>query len=155
MELLGEYSPHVVSTIFVGLDIEHSDIDIVCEYQNPKTFMSTFEAAFKGRDSYRLSQDAGCVVGHFNAEGFLFEVYGATTPVKMQPAFRHYQVMQRIALLGGTHIQKKIRALKKTGLKTEPAISQILGLDGNPYEAVLELESWPDEKLKAHIRNCI
>ena len=54
--------------------------------------------------------------------------------------FRHYQVMKRLSQIGGTNFQNAVKAIKRTGIKTEPAIASILQLKGNPYESVLLLE---------------
>jgi hypothetical protein len=154
-DLLHDYSPEIVSTIFVEFDTEKSDIDIVCEYQHRDVFASDFTNAFGDNDSYSLSVYTDCVVGHFKMDGFLFEFYGSQTPVSQQSALRHYKIMQRLAHIGGEPIKQKIRTLKRKGLKTEPAICQVLRLSGEPYNAVLQLELWSDSQLRSHVQNCI
>ncbi len=37
--------------------------------------------------------------------------------------------------------------MKQSGLKTEAAFAQALGLSGNPYQVILELENRNDEEL--------
>ncbi|MFK8051041.1 MAG: DUF4269 domain-containing protein [Halioglobus sp.] len=155
IELLEGYSPRVVSTIFVGFDTHKSDIDIVCEYPEQRAFALVFESAFSGRESYDLTLREEYAVGLFESSGFLFEIYASKTPVIRQNAFRHYEVMRRLAEIGGAQICDKVRHLKEKGFKTEPAICQILGLVGNPYEAVLELENWSEEKLREYVANSI
>jgi len=155
VEILEEYSPQIVSTILVEFDTDQSDIDVVCEYHQQSVFASAISNSFQNYESYSLNVYAERVIGRFKVAGFLFEVYGTSIPVTQQLAYRHYQVMQRLARLGGAPIKQKIRCLKRSGLKTEPAISQILGLKGDPYNAVLELESWTNTQLKSHVQNCI
>ena len=38
----------------------------------------------------------------------------------------------------GEDFKRKVVALKESGMKTEPAFAQLLGLDGDPYLALLE-----------------
>ncbi len=154
-DVLKAYSPKVVSTIFVEFDTDQSDIDVVCEYQQQSNFTSLITSSFQRFESYSLDMYADHVIGRFRVSGFLFEIYGAPIPITQQLAFRHYQVMERLARLGGEPLKQKIRKLKYSGLKTEPAISQILGLQGDPYSAVLELESWSNAQLEAYVQNRI
>jgi Domain of unknown function (DUF4269) len=152
LDLLVDYSPQVVSTILVEFDTDQSDIDIVCEYQQQTTFAKNFADSFCHYDSYNLTVFPEYVIGHFKKSGFLFEVYATHIPVTQQLAFRHYQVMKRIALLGDESLKQQIRVLRNEGLKTEAAISAQLRLEGDPYAAVLELESWSDDQLKVYLQ---
>ncbi|MCG8315213.1 MAG: DUF4269 domain-containing protein [Pseudomonadales bacterium] len=154
-EIFETYSPSIVSTIFVELDTNQSDIDVVCEYQQQSAFASLISSSFQNCDCYSLDVYSKCVIGRFKVASFLFEIYGAPIPVTQQLAFRHYQIMLRLARLGGNPFKQRVRELKNSGLKTEPAISQLLGLEGDAYSAVLELELWSNEKLKAHIKSRI
>ena len=38
----------------------------------------------------------------------------------------------------GPAFKEQIRGLKRNGLKTEPAFAKLLGLNGDPYRAVLD-----------------
>lgn len=69
-------------------------------------------------------------------------------------AFRHYQIMKRLCAIGGTDFQNAVKAIKKTGIKTEPAIASILHLTGNPYNSVLLLEQLKDRELKELLIRC-
>ena len=148
---LQSYSPEVVSTIFVSLDTMESDIDIVCTYQEQEAFFEEFESAYSGYESYSIHPRKDHALGRFHCNQFLFEVYASKTPVQLQTAFRHYQVMKRLVKIGGNEFIDRVRQLKESGLKTEPAICRVMGISGEPYAAVLELERWSEYKLKVHI----
>ncbi len=139
MQILAAHRPQLVSTVLVGLHTESSDVDIVCEYRDPSSIRDTlrqlrcFEGyALKERDDHYLCQ--------FHFQNWLFEIYASTTPVEKQLGYRHFKVMQRLVVLGGSAFQKSVQALKQQGLKTEPAIARLLQLEGDPYLAVLALE---------------
>ncbi|RUO38608.1 DUF4269 domain-containing protein [Aliidiomarina shirensis] len=152
---LDAYSPEVVSTIFVSLDTNESDIDIVCTYQEQEAFIEAFASAYSGYESYRLYPRQDHALGQFHCHQFLIEVYASKTPVKFQPAFRHYQVMKRLVNIGGNEFIEKIRQLKESGLKTEPAICRVMEISGEPYAAVLELERWSENELKVRLAQCL
>lgn len=151
--ILNEYSPKVVSTIFVGLDTEDSDIDIVCSYHDQDVFSELFSSAFSKLRSYSLRLENDYILGQFCYGNFIFEVYASAIPVKEQNAYRHYKVMQRLVDAGGVKFKQHIKHLKQQGLKTEPAICQALGILGEPYRAILEIENWTDQKLEEVLRS--
>lgn len=49
-------------------------------------------------------------------------------------------IEHQILLEKGESFRQEIISLKKQGIKTEPAFAQLLGLSGDPYEAILRLE---------------
>ena len=49
----------------------------------------------------------------------------------------------------GEGLRSIVRALKRAGLKTEPAFAKALGLDGDPYLILLELGDLDDDALES------
>jgi hypothetical protein len=157
LEHLKAYDPTVVSTIFVGFDIDASDIDIICTYHHDAFNDATQLAALLqsaygayGQFSCKIMKDH--LLCQFYHQDFLFEIYGSALPVSEQNGFRHFQVMKRLSKLGdGETFQERMRENKRAGLNTEPSIASLFGLDGDPYEAVLLLEDCADEELAKFI----
>ena len=152
---LQSYTPEVVSTIFVCLDTRESDIDVVCTYEEQEAFIGELSAAYSGYELFRVIPRKDHAIGQFYFNQFIFEVYASKTPVHLQTAYRHYLVMKRLVNIGGNGFIDKVRRLKESGIKTEPAICHVLGISGEPYAAVLELERWSDKELSACIAKCI
>ncbi|AQT61496.1 DUF4269 domain-containing protein [Cellvibrio sp. PSBB023] len=150
---LKSYSPEVVSTIFVNLDTSESDIDIVCNYVDQNVFTDDLNLTISAYDSYHLKVYEDRVVGRFSFQNFIFEIYATNTPVKEQMAYRHYQVMKRVVAAGGNDFSEKVRKLKEAGLKTEPAICQLLQIPGDPYSSILSVETWTDLKVDEYIES--
>jgi len=144
--LLKEFNPEVVSTIFVGLDTDKSDIDIVCCYESSESFTRRFRECFENYSGFTLETKSSYVLASFTFANFLFEVYACDTPTLKQAGYRHYQIMKRLCEFGGAPFQKAIQELKSQGLKTEPAICQLLDINGDPYTAILDLETWSETK---------
>lgn len=152
---LKSYSPEVVSTIFVNLDTSESDIDIVCNYLDQKAFTNDLDLTISVYDSHTLKAYEDRVVGRFSFQSFIFEIYASNTPVKEQMAYRHYQVMKRLVAAGGNVFSEKVRKLKEDGLKTEPAICQLLQISGDPYSSILCVEAWTDMQVEEYMTRYI
>lgn len=77
-------------------------------------------------------------LANFWCEGFEVEVFGQNLPVKEQMGYLHMVTEYKILEHYGNDFRQQIIALKNAGYKTEPAFAELLGLEGNPYMALLE-----------------
>ncbi|GKT33655.1 Protein of unknown function DUF4269 like protein, partial [Aduncisulcus paluster] len=67
-----------------------------------------------------------------------------------QNAYRHMVIEHRLLTLESDKaeiLKEKITELKSGGTKTEPAFAMLLGLQGNPYQALFSLEELSDSDL--------
>lgn len=130
--LLKEFDPVVVGTLPLDLSVNTSDIDIICCFSDAEKFRTVFNYSIRkelnGIDS---------VIAGFEFDSFEFEIVGQPIPVRDQSAYRHMITEWNILNARDEGFRSKILALKKSGVKTEPAFAQLLGLNGNPYEALL------------------
>ena len=70
----------------------------------------------------------------------MFEIFGQNIPTEKQNAYRHMLIEKEILNERGIEFRNKIMELKHSGIKTEPAFAQLIGLTGNLYKALLKLE---------------
>ncbi len=148
---LREFDPVLVGTIALDVDVPSSDLDIICKIDEPAVFERTVRSRFGHLDGFRMRRrgaaDFPGVVGEFRSDGFVVEVFGERQLVERQHAYRHHVVEARLLQLGGEEARERIRALKASGLKTEPAFAKYFGIAGDPYHALLELGELTDEEL--------
>lgn len=151
MALLAPYDPHVAGTPPLGLDLTDSDIDIVCEVRDFDAFATLLTEHFGDRPDFAVHArpDLDAMIVRFRAWDWPFEIFGQALPVAQQHGWRHFCVERRLLDLGGPALAQAIMALRHRGLKTEPAFATLLGLTGNPYAALLELEGQDDAALRA------
>jgi Domain of unknown function (DUF4269) len=93
------------------------------------------------------SQADARVIANFEAEGWTFELFGSRQPAEEQIGWRHFRIEQRLLQIGGEALRTLIIDERRKGLKTEPAFSAVLNLSGNPYEALLDLETLSEAAL--------
>lgn len=141
MHLLSRYQPLLTGTIPLEIDIETSDIDIVCYCPDPHTFVLDLDAAFSDYEQFRISDKTinrrPTTICTFQINGFLIEIFGQNRPSQEQDAFLHMVNEHRILSSRGEGFRQEIIRLKRSGLKTEPAFARALDLHGDPYEAML------------------
>lgn len=151
MDLLSEYNPVLVGTIPIDIDIESSDLDIICEVYDFDKFKQLLDTSFRHKNDYtcsiRIVDDITRITAKFICDGWLVEVFGQSIPVLKQNGYRHMLIESKILGILGLEARKRIVEYKKQGLKTEPAFAKLLKLGGNPYQAMLELEELDQEDL--------
>ncbi|MEF3302979.1 DUF4269 domain-containing protein [Paenibacillus sp. GYB003] len=152
---LKRYDPAVVGTIPIGIDIEGSDLDIVCEAADLDAFERSVRDAFGGFDRFSFTRKPAAqgrkerAVARFACDGLPVELYAESTPVASQNGFVHMVVEARLLELFGDRAKEAVLSLKRGGMKTEPAFAAYFGLAGDPYEALLKLAHYTDDRLLA------
>lgn len=144
MEQLSAFTPILVGTIPIEIDIDSSDLDIICQYKAQIPFKEFLIETFGHYPEFKVNinehQTMSSVVASFLCESFIIEVFGQPIPCKEQNAYRHMIIEHRLIQERGETFRQQIVQLKQQGLKTEPAFSKLLGLTGNPYQALLEVK---------------
>lgn len=74
------------------------------------------------------------------SDQFPIEIFDQNIPSTQQNAFKHMIVEKKILDLKGENFSKRVIELKRKGLKTEPALAELLGHEGNPHEGLLNLD---------------
>lgn len=151
---LEAYTPVLAGTIPLDIDIESSDLDIICCAADLEAFASDVTAQFGNQQGFQIAQKTirrePCVVAKFEFQGFPIEIFGQNRPVEQQYAYRHMLVEARLLVLGGESARQEIRRLKQNGLKTEPAFAHYFHLAGDPYEVLYRMSFLREDELRLH-----
>jgi len=140
LDALAPFHARLVGSIPIDVDIPGSDLDIICQADDLDALaqllkerygrLSRFRIAFKTRYNHPV------LVCEFEYGGFPIQVYGSPTPVERQRGWVHMAAEAHLLAQGGEKAREAVRALKRTGMKTEPAFAQVFGLSGDPYETL-------------------
>lgn len=150
MKLLAAFDPHIAGTPPLSVDLPASDIDILCHAPNPLDFTIALWSSFSTSEEFRIHQWLGqdrAVIASFSTHGWRFEIFGQDRPVAEQAGWRHFVIERRLLQLGGSAFRKEVLRMRRQGLKTEPAFARLLGLKGDPYRALLDIDACTDDRL--------
>jgi hypothetical protein len=150
---LAIYRPVLAGTIPLAIDIAGSDLDVLCEVYDFDRFAGALASEYGENPGFTMRAIDGtygpvAFESSFRHSDFVVEFFGEPLPVSEQRGYRHMTVEARLLDIGGEPLRQTIIALKQSGLKTEPAFAHHLGLAGDPYEAVLKLETRTDDDLR-------
>ena len=144
LEKLKKYNPILTGTIPIEIDVPESDLDIICECQNHSEFKAYLLDQFSQKKDFKLysikQNGIESTIAEFKTDNFLFEIFGQNIPTERQDAYRHMIIERNILEEKGFEFKQKVKDLKSSGIKTEPAFAKLLGLEGNPYIELLKLE---------------
>ena len=141
----------IAGTPPLGLDLEGSDIDIVCAAFDGAAFGGRLGRAFRGFEGFSLRQWSGgsrAVIAGFRHAGWPFEIFGEPRRLNEQAGWRHFEVERRLLRLGGEQFRARVMAARESGLKTEPAFAAVLGIEGDAYRAMLDIADLDDAGLE-------
>ena len=144
-EKLKDYSPVLAGTIPIEIDIESSDLDIICEVdlECEEDFLDeiAMRRLMPGDTDVKVEnivvRGEKSIVLNFMLEEFPIEIFGQKKQSIEQNAYRHMVAEYRILQEKGEDFKHKIIELKKQGMKTEPAFGLLMELE-NPYEDLLK-----------------
>ncbi|WP_449602132.1 DUF4269 domain-containing protein [Paenibacillus sp. Marseille-Q9583] len=153
MNLLKDYNPLLVGTIPLGIQVEGSDLDIICEVYDPVKFKALVVRYFGATEGFvsesRVVQGIPRTKINFMVKGWPIELFGQPRRTELQNGYLHMIVEAEILAQMDDDFRERIILLKSNGWKTEPAFAKAMGLEGDPYEALLELEELPRSALHA------
>lgn len=142
---LNAFDPILVGTIPISLDLSTSDLDIICCFTDKEFFRTILTEGFAKKHGFVVkefsSKGIDTVVASFEAADFCIEIFAQAVPTRQQYGYRHMVIEHRLLIEKGETFRQQILTLKRKGYKTEPAFAHLLGLAGDPYEALLELEN--------------
>ncbi|HHQ4723503.1 DUF4269 domain-containing protein [Aeromonas veronii] len=141
----------LVSTLAIGLDRPGSDLDILCQHPDPAAFAATFaaqgwQASPKGDNVWLLERTFSCLDQHsadcdHSEASWPLELYVTPAPIETLNGWRHLTLMAALLERFGDAFYREVLRLRlEEGLKGEAAMCRLLGLAGDPYEALLTLE---------------
>lgn len=143
-EILSPYDPLLAGTVPIEIDIDGSDLDILCRVTEFDSFVELLRTHFGYYEDF--SVDRGFTLGleyvavSFRTADFPIEIFAQNVPSRQQHAYRHMLIEASILSNRGTEFKAEVLELKRKGIKTEAAFAQILGLSGDPYISLLDLE---------------
>lgn len=148
----------LVSTLAIGLDRPGSDLDILCQHPDPAAFAASltalpnaalltkerWQASDKGDNLWLLERTfPGCDkhATDKNSDSWPVELYVTPAPIETLNGWRHLTLMAALLQRFGEPFYQEVRRLRlDDGLKGEAAMCTLLGLAGDPYQALLTLE---------------
>ena len=143
-EKLKKFSPLLTGTIPIEIDLPESDLDIICKCNNHEAFANLLVKLFGQNKDFRVHSHEKyglkATVCQFWFNDFEIEIFGQNKATEKQNAYRHMLIAHRILQEKGAEFKAEVIALKAKSLKTEPAFAELLKLEGNPYDALLNLE---------------
>lgn len=142
---LRRFDPILVGTIPINIDIENSDLDIICCFADKLEFQKLIIDNFSNERNFTIreqpSLDTLAIVANFFLDDFEIEIFGQSIPTKKQFAYRHLIVEYNLLNKHGEKFRKQIIKLNRQGQKTETAFALALCLTGNPYIELLKFET--------------
>lgn len=139
---ISEFDAVVVGTIPINIDIQTSDLDIICCWENKNDFIAKLKLNFENEAQFSIHNitidHTPTVIANFKMDGFEIEIFGQNIPVRHQNGYRHMIIEHQILEAKGEEFRQQIIQLKQKGYKTEPAFGLLLGLKENPYLELLE-----------------
>lgn len=138
---IAEFEPILVGTIPINIDIENSDLDIICYWKNKTDFKAKIQSAFGKEKEFTIREtqidNKETVVANFKIDPFEIEIFGQNIPTKNQNGYKHMIIEDQILTSKGENFRLEIIKLKQKGYKTEPAFGLLLGLKNDPYLELL------------------
>lgn len=140
MNDLNHYHPLVCGTIPIGIDIVTSDLDIIMEVEDLQLFEKEIHRLYSANEQFRLKwkviRGIHVLKANFTYSDFEFELFGQPQSVYNQNAYLH-MVIEHSILKSRPEMKQQVIRLKMSGLKTEEAFCELLGISGDPFEGLI------------------
>ena len=140
-ELLKNCNPILVGTIPINIDVDSSDLDIICQSDNHEELVKVVSESYGEFSRFEVKtipsyKNLKTTIITLEYKTFPIEIFVQNKLPEEQDSYLHMLIEYQVLLKEGKEFRSKIIALKQQGFKTEPAFAKLLNLKGNPYEAL-------------------
>lgn len=143
-EKLSKYNPIIVGTFPLGINIECSDIDIIGQTNDFTKSVDDLIEKFAEYHDFKIQlteiDNSNHILCSFRIKKFRIEIFIEDKAPIEQLAYKHMLIEAKILKSKGDDFKQEVIQLKNKGLKTEEAFALLLGLDGDPYQMLLDFE---------------
>jgi hypothetical protein len=151
-ESLSRYRPTFVGSTPIDIDLDDSDLDIICEAYDLDEFEKHARYVFGNRNNFTamrvVKYSLPSVLISFFSHSFRIGIFGQAKAIEEQAAYIHMKVEEQLLAIGGEQAREGIKELKRKGFKTEPAFAVYFDLPGDPYQALLDLAQYSATELQ-------
>lgn len=144
--------PLIAGTFPLGLAVHNSDIDVIMSSVDLDQIKLELTSQYSQYKDFKIKtefiKNEISLICNFNFQEIAFEIFVQHIDSVKQTAYRHFLIEERLLKLGQNLLLEKIRILRKQGLKTEPAFTEALGLHGDAYQILLDLQRKSESELK-------
>lgn len=144
---LKEFEPLVSGTFPLDIAVKNSDVDILIFSPNLDAMEERLKSVFSDRKSFKIERNSDRIVVQFSQFDFEFEIYAERTHSALQKSNLHFLLEERLFKIGPDDFKSQIVLLKELGTKTEAAFAKVLGLSGDPYQALLDIRKKSESEL--------
>ncbi|MEH6629505.1 MAG: DUF4269 domain-containing protein [Halopseudomonas aestusnigri] len=149
--VLSAHEYAVIGTPPLMIDVENSDIDIACFADEPGEITKCLRENYGHLEHFIEENHPSTLyqtqVVSFETQEWQVEFFIQNQPLDQQNGVRHFFIEKRLLNLFGPTFRQSVIALKKQGIKTEPAFAKLLGVVGAPYINLLKLDRFSDNQL--------
>ncbi len=143
LDILAPFHARLAGTIPIDVDIPGSDLDIICETTDFESLTRILQKHYGHFPDFELTLKTryghAVLLCEFRTDEFPIQIYASPTPVDQQRAWVHLLAEAALLAEGGEEAKEAVRALKRLGVKTEPAFAQVFGLAGDPYDVLYQI----------------
>ncbi len=132
-------------------------MDILLSSENLDNTLDELKSKYGSYANFKYefvnAQSLKSLVVNFEFEDLEYEVFVQDVSRVNQWAYKHFLIEERLLKYGGSDFKNKVRELRETGLKTEAAFCEALGIAyTNPFESLLELFYLSEQELNLYFK---
>lgn len=147
LTVLKAFDPLVAGTFPLGMQLDDSDLDILIHLKDKNELIEIAQKNWSQEEEFKITETIvdglDTLVINFKVDSVPIEIFAQNLEPVRQKAYLHFLVEERLLKEVGKDFISLVQRLRKQGMKTEPAFARALNLPGDPYTALLELQSKP------------
>ncbi len=152
---LKEFKPVFAGTIPLDIDIQSSDINIICEVTEFIRYQTRLRECFERQKNFIITETYNAVARNstcrFDAHTFRVEIHGEKKTIQKQNLFQYLIAEAKLLEIGGDAARAEIRRIKRNGHKTEPAFAEYFKIKGNAFDELVKLSTLSVEEIKTRL----